>query len=409
MVIVDAFTHYVALNPVPHSNSYYAYTTLYEHWIAKFGLPEILVTDNGTEFINNEIITFCHLYNIKHKPRTSHAPWTNGLVEGMNRSLQEYLRCIINGNDTKYTEWSTDVKLFPLAYNSQITTTLGMSPYEMVFNQKPRKPIMFTANAHKNAQGHCTPTKDSICYNLPLHTHDEDHFHHPQILKLASGTHTEWILNRDKKHNEIYQKVTKKLLQRQNFNNQINQRFTPATDLKIGTFVLIPNFQTQKGISKKLQPQKGPYQIIDKPTEVTYKLIDTAKKEIVQHRNNLLPYYPKEYALRELTQLYSFTGLEVIQNITQKETKLHENHQKKNQHTPLQKQNRNHKNENTQNTNNPEKERKNRKMIEKILPQETKRKVLHIENHQDSETQPRKNYKTFIPQSKILKKVEFHN
>ena len=50
-------------------------------------------------------------------------PWTNGLVEGMNRSLQEYLRCIINGNDTKYTEWSADVKLFPLAYNSQITTT----------------------------------------------------------------------------------------------------------------------------------------------------------------------------------------------------------------------------------------------------------------------------------------------
>ena len=54
MVIVDAFTHYVVLNPVPHCNAYYAYTTLYEHWIAKFGLPEILVTDNGTEFINKE-------------------------------------------------------------------------------------------------------------------------------------------------------------------------------------------------------------------------------------------------------------------------------------------------------------------------------------------------------------------
>ena len=135
MVIVDAITHYVALNPVPHCNAYYAYTTLYEHWIAKFGLPEILVTDNGTEFINNEIITLCHLYNIKHKPRTSHAPWTNGLVEGMNRSPQEYLRCIINGNDTRYTQWSTDVKLIPLSYNSQITTTLGRSPYEMVFNQ----------------------------------------------------------------------------------------------------------------------------------------------------------------------------------------------------------------------------------------------------------------------------------
>ena len=125
MVIVDAFTHYVALNHVPHCNAYYAYTTLYERRIVKFGLPEILVTDNGTEYIINEIITLCHLYNIKHKPRTSRAPWTNGLVEGMNRSLQEYLRCIINGNYTRYTECSTDVKLFPLSYNSQISKTLG--------------------------------------------------------------------------------------------------------------------------------------------------------------------------------------------------------------------------------------------------------------------------------------------
>ena len=31
MVQVDAFTHYVALNPVPNCNAYYAYTTLYEH------------------------------------------------------------------------------------------------------------------------------------------------------------------------------------------------------------------------------------------------------------------------------------------------------------------------------------------------------------------------------------------
>ena len=106
------------------------------------------------------------------------------------------------------------------------------------------------------------------------------------------------------------------MLQRQNINEQKNSRFTPASDLKIGTFVLIPNFNTQKGISKKLQPlRKGPYQIIAKPTDVTYKITDSDKKEIVQHRNNLLPYYPKEYALRELTQLYSFTVLKLFKII----------------------------------------------------------------------------------------------
>ena len=94
-------------------------------------------------------------------------------------------------------------------------------------------------------------------------------------------------------------------------------RFTPVTNLnlKIGTFILILNFVIQKGISKKLQPiRKGPFQIIDKPTDVTYKLSDSNKREIVQHRNNLIAYYPKEYALRKLKQLYSFTGLKIVQN-----------------------------------------------------------------------------------------------
>ena len=106
MVLVDAFIHYVA----PNANANYAYTTLYEHLIAKFGLPEILVADKGTEFINIEIITLCHLYNVRHKPqKLSHVPWDNGSVEGMNRSLQEDVRCIINGSDNKNTEWSTEV------------------------------------------------------------------------------------------------------------------------------------------------------------------------------------------------------------------------------------------------------------------------------------------------------------
>ena len=53
----------------------------------------------------------------------------------------------------------------------------------------------------------------------------------------------------------------------------------PSYKKKIGTYVLIPNFTTQKGISKTLQPlRKGTYQIIDKPTDVTYKLTDLNKK-----------------------------------------------------------------------------------------------------------------------------------
>ena len=44
-------------------------------------------------------------------------------------------------------------------------------------------------------------------------------------------------------------------------------------------------------------------------------------------------------------------------------------------------------------------------MTEKILPQDQKQKSEHKESSR-LRSQPRKNYKTFIPQSKILKKVE---
>ena len=148
----------------------------------------------------------------------------------------------------------------------------------------------------------------------------------------------------------------------------------PATDLKIRTFVLIPNFNTQKGISKKLQPlRKGPYQIIDKPTEVTYKLTDSSKKEIIQHRNNLLPYYPKKYVLRELTQLYFFIGLHIVQNHSQIEQ--NQNVKTTKSKNTIQQQNVDH----PQKSNTPEpkitqKERKNRKLTEKILPQDQQQK-----------------------------------
>ena len=118
-----------------------------------------------------------------------------------------------------------------------------------------------------------------------------------------------------------------------------------------------------------------------------------------------MPYYPKEYALRELTQLFSFTGLEVIQNYPHTENEINEQND-----IHLEKQNK--KSTTTKNNtkkldqNIPQKERKNRRMVEKIIAQEQVEKSEHRGSSR-LRNQPRKNYKTFIPQSKILKKVEF--
>ena len=63
----------------------------------------------------------------------------------------------------KHTKWSTDVNLFPLAYKSQTTKTFEFSSFDMVFNRKPRKHIMFTANSSEDAQAYCQSNKISNC------------------------------------------------------------------------------------------------------------------------------------------------------------------------------------------------------------------------------------------------------
>ena len=84
--IVDAFTHYVVLHPSPENDAANAFTEIFDHWIVKFGISDILVTDVGNEYINGELTHFCRLYNVKFKPRTPYAPWSNGLVG--NKNLQ---------------------------------------------------------------------------------------------------------------------------------------------------------------------------------------------------------------------------------------------------------------------------------------------------------------------------------
>ena len=116
----------------------------------KFGLPEEIRSDNGSEYINTELTHLCKYFEIKFKPSTTYAPWTNGLVEGTNRIIGQFIRSLL---DEKYHNWSRKAKFFPYAYNTQYQTRLGMSPYEVVFNQKPRKPTKIKLGSTTDEMG----------------------------------------------------------------------------------------------------------------------------------------------------------------------------------------------------------------------------------------------------------------
>ena len=75
-VMIDAFSHFVVTVPIKSNNAKTAIKTLLHLRIINFGPPIYLVTDRGSEYVNNKMAHLCTLMRIRHSPRTAYSPWT---------------------------------------------------------------------------------------------------------------------------------------------------------------------------------------------------------------------------------------------------------------------------------------------------------------------------------------------
>ena len=93
---------------------------------------------------------------------------------------------------------------------------------------------------------------------------------------------------------QIYSTVYENTLRKINSHAYITKTYHEGKPLPIGTFVLKRNF-THVHFSDKLKPLRiGPYKIIDRLSDVTHELLAQDGSTVHVHRNNLIPYYPKE-------------------------------------------------------------------------------------------------------------------
>ena len=83
-----------------------------------------------------------------------------------------------------------------------------MSPYEVVFNQNPRKLTQVKLGTTTDELGNRNPSDQSICKTQPTHTQVEQQFNHPKLAKLQKGTFANWFLDKEKQFNETYQTIT---------------------------------------------------------------------------------------------------------------------------------------------------------------------------------------------------------
>ena len=95
------------------------------------GIPDRLVSDNGTAFTSEEFKIFVKRNGIHHSTSAPYHPATNGLAERAVQTFKENLKKSCGDLETRLSR-------FLFHYRTTPHTTTGVSPAELLLGRKPR-------------------------------------------------------------------------------------------------------------------------------------------------------------------------------------------------------------------------------------------------------------------------------
>ncbi|CAG2221579.1 unnamed protein product [Mytilus edulis] len=115
LVIGDYFTRWMEVYPIPHQNADIIAEKLVQEFIARFGAPLEIHTDQGRNFESQLFAEVCKLLEISKTRTTAYHPSSNGMIERFNRTLAGMIKSFINSNANN---WDLYINLLLSAYRS---------------------------------------------------------------------------------------------------------------------------------------------------------------------------------------------------------------------------------------------------------------------------------------------------
>ena len=111
---------------------------VYEQWVPIFGVPQELISDQGTQFESFVFRDLMKMLGIQRKRTVAYHPQTNGALERQHRTLKEALiaQC------ERQRDWDTQLHTILLGMRTAIGEN-GVSPAMVMFGEQPRVPTLF--------------------------------------------------------------------------------------------------------------------------------------------------------------------------------------------------------------------------------------------------------------------------
>ena len=256
LVITDRFSKYTKAFPMPNKESKTVAELFVTRWLHEYGEPEQVHTDQGGEFEGFLMQDVYTLYSLNKSRTSPYHPEGNAQVERYNQTIASMLSVL----STSYYDWDLKISMAVSSYNATINSTTGFTPNKLWFGRELylQADRVIPENPLKKRK-----TREKYVERLELD------------MKIAYDVARETI-GRNMKVQKRY-----------------HDRKAHLNSYKVGDAVLkrcLP--PKEKGARKFAARWEGPFYVIDRLDDTTYRVGEQDKKTWkVVHHDRLRMYF----------------------------------------------------------------------------------------------------------------------
>ena len=237
--IILAIDHLTKFAVGAATKSFDAVTTaqfLFNEVVCKLGTPERFLSDQGSNFESNLLKHLCVLLGTDKSHSSTYHAQGNGTTERLNKTLKPSVAKYVN---LKHDDWDTYLQMCISAYNNSSHSSIGMSPFEALFN---RPPVLVADVILNNSFSENTKSRDISDFTKSLKA---------RALEIAEMLKLNAQIAKNK--------------QKLQFDKQVKHKAT----FKVGDLVKVNNCRKEIGLSKAFTPKfLGPFRIVKQFNDV---------------------------------------------------------------------------------------------------------------------------------------------
>ena len=138
LVCIDYFTKWVEAEPLANIRDVDVRRFIWKNIVTRFGVPNVLILDNGLQFDSKVFRKYCSDLGIKNKYSTPVYPQGNGQAEAVNKVIMNGLKKRLD--DTK-GRWVEELPHVLWTYWTTPRKSTGETPFSMTYGVEAVIPL----------------------------------------------------------------------------------------------------------------------------------------------------------------------------------------------------------------------------------------------------------------------------